>query len=245
MASAEQRARAERDFDEALECAGVGRAALSARESEALARRGFVVLADALGPRELDALRAACARVPDDAGAHACLRPELALAWTHSRLLAAVRHVLARPFRVLTVGLRAPAPGQGAQGLHSDWPPRALGQPTETVSALWMLDDFTGEPRANGATRVVPGTHLVPASPPRAFAQPQRRHPDEELVLGRAGSLLVFHGHLWHSGTRNRSSAPRRAVQVQMVASRSAPPPSWPAPVLEALAPLARALLGG
>jgi ectoine hydroxylase-related dioxygenase (phytanoyl-CoA dioxygenase family) len=53
---------------------------------------------------------------------------------------------------------RGVGPGHGAQALHSDqnFAPGRSGPPL-IANALWMLVDFTEE---NGATRIVPGSHL-------------------------------------------------------------------------------------
>ena len=85
------------------------------------------------------------------------------------------------------------------------------------ATALWLLDDFTAD---NGATRVVPGSHRKGAVP-KSFADPERHHPDETIVIACAGSVLVINGHLWHSGTRNRARGPRRVVQCVFVASEA------------------------
>jgi len=82
------------------------------------------------------------------------------------------------------------------------------------VTALWMIDAFTDD---NGATRVVPGSHRLTRPPPPSFAQPLARHPDERVITGAAGTVLVFNGHLWHSGRRNTSAGPRRAGQMVIV----------------------------
>jgi ectoine hydroxylase-related dioxygenase (phytanoyl-CoA dioxygenase family) len=42
--------------------------------------------------------------------------------------------------------------------------------------------------------------------------------PEERRILGAAGSLLVFNGHLWLGGTRNDSASPRRVVQMVLIA---------------------------
>src|SRR5262249_29251496 len=113
-------------------------------------------------------------------------------------------------------GVRNPRPGFGQQGLHSDAVPRAAADPFSVVTAIWMLDDFTTE---NGATRVVPRSHLVTRPLAKSFAQPLAHHPEERVITGDAGSVLIFNGHLWHSGTQNRSQGPRRAVQMIFVAA--------------------------
>ena len=89
--------------------------------------------------------------------------------------------------------------------------PRAPGDPYSVFTTLWMLDDFIPE---NGATRVVPRTHLSPHPPAKSLAQPLAHHPDERIIVGRAGGVLMMNGHLWHSGRRNDSSGPRRCVQM-------------------------------
>lgn len=143
-------------------------------------------------------------RIP---GQHQAAWSELLAHPLTSALAAAV---LPRP-AVFTAHGRNPLPGYGQQGLHADSPPREPGEGALVVTAIWMLDHFTLH---NGATRVVPGTHRLAHPVPRAYAQPSAHHPDEIVVTGDAGSVLVLNGHLWHSGTLNRSDGPRRAVQM-------------------------------
>lgn len=96
-------------------------------------------------------------------------------------------------------------PGQTAQPLHADDGSIGLPKPHPaiTCTALWALTDFSQE---NGATRLVPGSHL------------SARRPRKEEVAGcvqaemRAGSVLIYHGSLWHGGGDNRSAAPRVGI---------------------------------
>jgi hypothetical protein len=124
-------------------------------------------------------------------------------------LLAAAHALIGGPFKLDSINARTAMPGAGAQGLHRDRPLAADGG-CQAVNSAWLLDPFTAE---NGPTRVVPGTHRRPDGPDR-LADPHARHPDERLVLAPAGSVIVFSCHLWHSGTINRSPAPRRVVHV-------------------------------
>ncbi len=110
---------------------------------------------------------------------------------------------------------RNPGRGAGEQGLHADLPADPVGA-LSALTILWMLDDFTAD---NGATRIVPGTHLRRTLVPRDFAQPDRHHPDEVIVTGSAGDIVIFDAHLWHSGRRNSTSSPRRAVQMTVTAA--------------------------
>ena len=72
-----------------------------------------------------------------------------------------------------------------------------------------MLDDFTAE---NGSLRAVPGSHRAAACRRRRSPIRSAPHPDEELVTGRAGDVVVMNAHLWHAGTANRTPRPRLAL---------------------------------
>jgi ectoine hydroxylase-related dioxygenase (phytanoyl-CoA dioxygenase family) len=129
---------------------------------------------------------------------------------THPSVLAAVRHMLGRSFRLASAAGRDPMPGHGAQGLHIDCVDPGPPSPFQAVTALGLLDEFTLE---NGATRLVPGSHRFRRPPPKSFSGPASRHPDQVILVASAGSVLVFNGHLWHSGTWNRTRSHRRVLQ--------------------------------
>jgi len=131
-----------------------------------------------------------------------------------AKVLATVRHILKRPFRVLQLSGRDPLPGFGQQGLHIDWYQRRGSEPFSIVTTIWLLDDFT---ERNGATRLVPGSHLVPTPLPKSMQEPENRHPRQKIITALQGSVLVFNGHLYHSGTRNESNHPRRVLQCQFL----------------------------
>lgn len=78
-----------------------------------------------------------------------------------------------------------------------DWADRPWPFPL-AAHAIWMLDDFTAE---NGATLVVPGSHLREDEPD-----------DAELrsATGAAGSVLFMDARLWHGTGMNVSGQSRR-----------------------------------
>lgn len=134
--------------------------------------------------------------------------------YQHPRVLAAVYHLLRRPFKLSSLNARDALPGAGGQGLHADWGKRDLSPPFSVVNSLWMLDDLTEE---NGATRLIPGSqHLVGA--PSDYVDPLAPHPGQVLAVAPAGSVLVWNAHTWHGGTENRSSGSRRALHCYYVA---------------------------
>jgi ectoine hydroxylase-related dioxygenase (phytanoyl-CoA dioxygenase family) len=215
--------------DEMLAQFGVTETTLFSGERQALDRDGYVVLTGVIDPDWLHCLRTAFENAcPKDSTATVIKEsgtrhidnlvsrgPDLERVFTHPRILAGVYHILQCPFRLGQMNGREPLPGYGQQGLHADWTARAKGEPFRIVTSIWLLDDFTSE---NGATRVVPGTHRQLTQPPKSFADPASRHPDQRIIVGPAGSVLLFNGHLWHSGTRNQTNQHRRVLQCSFVA---------------------------
>jgi ectoine hydroxylase-related dioxygenase (phytanoyl-CoA dioxygenase family) len=187
--------------------------------TQALDREGFVLVANALEQAWVDRLRRAFDHAPaqKDGTAHVDLSPETPEreAWLalkeHPVVLAAADHLLGRAFRIGDPHGRNPLPGYGQQGLHADSMPRATVEPYLVLTTIWMLDDFTAD---NGATRLVPGSHRLLRPIAKRLGQPGARHPSETTVTGKAGTVLILNGHTWHSGTRNASKGPRRAVQM-------------------------------
>jgi ectoine hydroxylase-related dioxygenase (phytanoyl-CoA dioxygenase family) len=72
------------------------------------------------------------------------------------------------------------------------------------VNALYCIDEFTIE---NGATSVLPGTHLHEAFPSDAFIEKNARQ-----IPAPAGSFIVIDGMTYHRGEKNHTAQPRRAV---------------------------------
>lgn len=124
-------------------------------------------------------------------------------------VLAAAAHVLG-DFKINSLNARIAPPGQGDQALHSDCGlPRADGY--RLCNSMWMVDDFT---TTNGATRAVVGSHTAGRLPSDAMTDPSTDHPDQQLLTGAAGDVIVFNAHLWHSGTHNGAELPRRGLTL-------------------------------
>ena len=129
---------------------------------------------------------------------------------THPLVLGVLDRVLGHYQLSAPTGIEI-GPGEVAQVLHHDdsvYPlPRPHGQ--VVLTTMWPLDDFT---EANGATRVVPGSHRW-----------VERVPDESTTPVAAelqrGSVMFYLGTLWHGGGANHTDRPRLGVILEYVAS--------------------------
>jgi len=129
-------------------------------------------------------------------------------------VLEAVHLIIGPEIRVSMVNARDARPfGGTAMPFHCDTDQNR--KPDErgynSATAIWMLDRFLKE---NGATAIVPGSHRSGRSPKESLVDPAAVHPDEVIVLGEPGDVLVFNGHCWHAGRPNRTSGQRRAILV-------------------------------
>jgi len=127
----------------------------------------------------------------------------------HPLVLGAVEVVLGPRFKLSSLNARSTNPHSDAdQPLHADSGATADDLGYSVCNSIWLLDDFTPE---NGATRMVPGSHRWRRLPEPDFYAP---HPAQQLVLGKAGDVVVMNAHMWHGGTANHTGAPRRAMHV-------------------------------
>ncbi len=125
-------------------------------------------------------------------------------------VLVGVAHVLGTEFKLSSLNVRVADPHEGGlQPLHVDMGLLPDARGFATCNTVWMLDDFTAE---NGALRVVPGSHRWGRRPQEALEDANAPHPQEILVTGKAGDVVVMNAAAWHGGTLNRTATPRRAM---------------------------------
>ncbi|MET0234320.1 MAG: phytanoyl-CoA dioxygenase family protein [Kibdelosporangium sp.] len=137
--------------------------------------------------------------------------------WLRPALLAAVAHLLGPDFQIREMHYRAGRPGHGGQALHMDATDRAGPGQWRGCTAIVALTEFTA---TNGATRVVPGSHLDHGFRPSTG---HRAQSGEVLLTGPVGTCWLFNSHLWHSGTQNMSAEPRHAVLIAFHRRHSGP----------------------
>jgi ectoine hydroxylase-related dioxygenase (phytanoyl-CoA dioxygenase family) len=126
-------------------------------------------------------------------------------------VLPIVEGVLDRGCLVSSLSSVAIGPGEDAQPIHADDQLLPLPRPhVPTVcNTMWALTDFT---EANGATRVVPGSHRYDHAPEYGS------HHDSIPAEMPAGGVLVWHGSLWHGGGANRTDRRRYGIAMNYCA---------------------------
>jgi ectoine hydroxylase-related dioxygenase (phytanoyl-CoA dioxygenase family) len=129
----------------------------------------------------------------------------------HETVLALVEGVIGKSCLVSSLSSIAIGPGETAQPIHADDQLIPLVKPHVPIicNSMWALTDFTAD---NGATRIVPGSHLAAASPELG------REYETVAVIMRRGSILVFDGSVWHGGGANRTDARRVGIAMNYCA---------------------------
>jgi ectoine hydroxylase-related dioxygenase (phytanoyl-CoA dioxygenase family) len=129
----------------------------------------------------------------------------------HPAVLPVVEGVLDAGCLVSSLSSINIGPGETAQPIHADDQliPLPKPHPATVCNTMWALTDFTED---NGATRVISGTHLADDSP--VFGDPYESEP----AVMRRGSVLVWHGSLWHGGGANNTGERRIGVAMNYCA---------------------------
>jgi ectoine hydroxylase-related dioxygenase (phytanoyl-CoA dioxygenase family) len=129
----------------------------------------------------------------------------------HPNVLPIVERVLDPGCLVSSLSSISIDPGETPQPIHADDQLIPLGKPhVPTVcNTMWALTDFTEE---NGATRIIPGTHLADTNPDYFST-----YESIPAVMAK-GSVLVWHGSLWHGGGANQSSERRVGIAMNYCA---------------------------
>ncbi|TDC85496.1 hypothetical protein E1193_02340 [Micromonospora sp. KC606] len=84
------------------------------------------------------------------------------------------------------------------------WPSDA-----QYCTVTWVLSEYT---RENGAVCVFPGTHKLCTDVPHEFEM-AHDHPDLRVIEAEAGSVIIWHGGLWH-GAMPRTAPGKRVTLV-------------------------------
>jgi ectoine hydroxylase-related dioxygenase (phytanoyl-CoA dioxygenase family) len=198
------------------------------RHVRAIAEQGYTIVEDAIEPDLVDALNDHLVDLerylgvepsPNSFEGHHTIRIYNLLAFgklyervpVHHNVLPIVEGVLDRGCLVSSLSSISILPGETAQPIHADDQLIPLGKPhAPTVcNSMWALTDFT---EANGATRIIPGSHLRDHNPD--YGAPYDSIPAEMAK----GSVLVWHGSLWHGGGANTTGERRVGIAMNYCA---------------------------
>ncbi|WP_334144896.1 phytanoyl-CoA dioxygenase family protein [Rhabdothermincola sp.] len=129
----------------------------------------------------------------------------------HDNVLPIVEGVLDRGCLVSSLSSISINPGEVSQPIHADDQliPIPKPHPPVVCNTMWALTDFT---EANGATRLIPGSHLRDHDPDYG-----RNYPSIPAEM-RRGSVLIWHGSLWHGGGANRTGERRVGIAMNYCA---------------------------
>lgn len=206
---------------------GLSRVTSEEEGKRSLDEHGHCVIDDALEPEHLATIqRTLLAKAEDDrrTGVHPAdvrtvqkvglilnLDPVYAYLAEHPKVFGLLHHLLGDDFLLsnMNASIAMPEPDRVStdpgRNLHHDQGYVTYPPPPYAVAAvaMWMVDDFTVE---NGATGIVPGSHKEnrwPSQDEQGLAVP---------ITGRAGSVAVWDGRLFHQVRQNHTERPRTGI---------------------------------
>jgi ectoine hydroxylase-related dioxygenase (phytanoyl-CoA dioxygenase family) len=129
----------------------------------------------------------------------------------HESVLPLIEHVLDPGCLISSLSSIRIQPGEVAQPIHADDQLLPIPKPhiATVCNSMWALTDFTD---ANGATRIVPGSHRYDHSPD--YGKPY----DTIAAEMPRGSVLIWHGSLWHGGGANTTDEDRVGIAMNYCA---------------------------
>ncbi len=199
-----------------------------AEHARAIADQGYTIVEDAIEEDLLDELAAALLRLEVELGivparndfegeqtvrvynllVHGTAFQRIPV---HANVLPIVERVLDPGCLISSLSSIAICEGETPQPIHADDQliPLPKPHPPTVCNTMWALTDFTD---ANGATRLVPGSHLASENP--IFGG------EYETIAAEMpkGSVLVWHGSLWHGGGANTTIERRIGIAMNYCA---------------------------
>jgi ectoine hydroxylase-related dioxygenase (phytanoyl-CoA dioxygenase family) len=194
---------------------------------ERVRRDGYTIVENAIAPGLIEELSETLLRLERERDAkpamngfegHRTVRiynllahgPVFAQVPTHASVLPIIEGVLDAGCLISSLSSIAIDPGEIAQPIHADDMVIPLDKPHRSIvcNSMWALTDFT---EANGATRLVPGSHLKP-NPDYGGAY------DTVPAAMPKGSVLIWDGSLWHGGGANVTGERRTGIAMNYCA---------------------------
>jgi ectoine hydroxylase-related dioxygenase (phytanoyl-CoA dioxygenase family) len=198
------------------------------RHVKEVADQGYTIVERAISPRLIKELNTSLERLerfmevqpsPNSFEGHHTLRIYNLLAYdkvwqripVHENVIPIIDSVLDPGCLISSLSSINIMPGEAAQPIHADDQliPLPKPHPPTVCNSMWALTDFT---EANGATRLIPGSHLRDHNPDYGSFY------DSIPAEMETGSVLIWHGSLWHGGGANRTRSNRIGIAMNYCA---------------------------
>jgi hypothetical protein len=195
-----------------------------AQRIESMQRDGFAIVPDILTAAECDEAQAALERLASARarGGMECLFNKARIferLYQVPEFLRFVRYFLGADALLSSMHGSILGPGEGGCSLHADGaitghnrevslaPADANTRITSHVVALNTITCISEFTAYNGATELVPGSHLHPTLDRPAGAEERA-----VTAVAARGSVVVFNANTWHGPTENRTDTARYAI---------------------------------
>ena len=195
-----------------------------ARHVECMRQDGYAILPNILTAAECDTARDALDRLEldRDTGGFECLFNKgrvFERIYQAPALLKFIRYFLGADALLSSMHGSKLMPGTGGGALHADGAitghnrdaslaPADIGRRITShvvaLNTIVCISEFTDD---NGATELVPGSHLHPT-----LDRPEDADARAKPAVAARGSVLVFNANTWHGPSKNNSDVPRYAV---------------------------------
>ena len=132
---------------------------------------------------------------------------------TIPEILLCAKNVTKDDIKVCGLNFREPQKGTGYQKIHMDWKPRK--KKSEKFAGIVAMIYFDNTNTQNGATRLIPKTHLKKDWPEK-YINVNIRNKKEIIPKINAGDILILNLNLWHAGSNNISGKRRRMIMLNI-----------------------------
>lgn len=188
---------------------------LSKEEAELFLEQGFLVAKGILNGDHLVRIQQAFDSVWEAEKAPPCTQhqllkyPPFIELIEHPPILDRHKAIFGNQVQLLQYDLLRQGPGSNsaARAWHRDF--SFPGDRPLSINTILYLDDMTED---RGPTRVVPGSHRRETGPPLDCRE--KPIEGEQVVYARAGDAVFINSAIWHTGGRNRTNGPRRAIYL-------------------------------
>jgi ectoine hydroxylase-related dioxygenase (phytanoyl-CoA dioxygenase family) len=197
-----------------------------ANHTDAMRRDGYVILPGSVTDDECEAARRELERLwpARESGGSECLFNKARIFerfYQIPTVLRFIRHFLGEDAFMNSMHSSIVEPGAEAGDVHADGSisghlrgvsaaaadaDRRITSHVISLTTIYCISDFT---RSNGATQLVPGSHLH-----ESYQIPEGTLENSRQIEAERGSAIVLNANIWHGTSRNETDQRRYAVVI-------------------------------